>query len=875
MSHPLTLRPAAASAGIRMRLLQALVCSLGPAAGLGLAPPAAAQEAKQSEPEPQPPADPAPSAQPPQDTAQPDSGSSQDFDLDALLNEGEQPPAAAAATAPEPAAPALETIPVAPLRAEAEPPKPPPKKAAGLIEEIVVTAQKRAEVLSKVPIAISAFDQGAMEKVGSASLFDSTSLVPNLQNSVGSLAIRGVGSTTISHAAPTVAIHVDGIYVDDDPRGLESNWDLARVEVLRGPQGTLYGRNATAGVVNMITAKPSQEFEAFGDVSYREGNERLVRFVVNQPVSDTLGLRLAASYVKADGWQKNPVPGESNGGEKDIGFARLSTQWRPVSDLVWDANVEYKREDRVFESFQEDWYVSKPDAQTAILYPSGLPADETPPQGPGAGDFGNFADRNGGIVESYGLRSSLRYDFSEQWSLSWLAGFKNGKADSNYNGLPLVLVDHSLRGNDSEAVFDVQSHELDLNFEGDRSHGVFGLYRFAKESEDDDVLHIWTPTGSEGPENPPELTQALDMARQSFAPNEETSHAVFGQLTYELTETLRLTGGLRYTRDKSRLGAGQTTFCQFGEFRRPDQQPSLACQLLDLSGAFEGVFGPTPLAAAKESWSALSWKAIVDYDITDDLLSYATVSTGYKQGSIAGRDAQGAHTVKPETNTNYELGLRAQFDGRANLNFTAFLMDYVDLQVSTSDTVGGVPQLSFTNVGKARIWGIETEWNWQVTERDRIDGYITYLDAAITYWPNAPDPLRGEAFTFDAAGNRPSAAPESTFRLAYSRIFDLGSWGLLTPSIATNYAADAYAQYTNGPQDLNPAHWRSDLFLRYTSLSERLSIDAFVNNIEDHQTKGSVFGFLTEATATDPGGGIQWAIYTPGRTVGLRLGYRF
>lgn len=783
-----------------------------------------------------------------------------------------------------------DPLPVIPLAESSPAPIPKAPKAGAShpqLEEIVVTAQKRTEELGKVPIAISAFDQKTMEKVGSPSLYDATSLVPNLQNSTGGLAIRGVGTTAITSTSPTVAIHVDGIYSDDDPRGLISinNWDVERIEVLRGPQGTLYGRNATAGVVNIITAKPTDEFEAFGDVSYRDGNEKQTRFVVNQPVTDALALRLAGGYVESDGWQVNTVPGESNGLAADTLFARLSARWRPLESLVWDVNFEYLRDDTIEASFQADWYVSKPDKQTAIVYPSGLSPKEVPPQGPGAEQFGSFADRNRFGNQAEILRSTLRFDVNDRWTLTWIGGWKHGVVDGNNNSLPLALLDHSLRENNSESEAQTQSHEIDLNFEGDRTHGVLGLYYFRKRTLDNDVLHIWTPTGSSDPDNPPQLSASADLARQAFAPDYNQSQAVFAQVTFDMTEALRLTGGLRYNRDKMDVGAGRSTLCQFGDFHSPDQPMTPSCQLLDASGLFGGVFGPTELPAAHQAWRKLSWKGTVDYDITDDLLSYATVSTGYKQGSIAGRDAAGVHVVKPESNTNYEMGLRWQLlDGRANLNLTGFWMNYADLQVNTSETIGGAPTTSFANVGSARIRGVEAELSAMLTENDRIDGYFTYLDALITRWPNAPDPLRGADFTFDAAGNRLPSAPQSTFRLSYFHIFDLGDWGMLTPTLAAYRSSEAFAQYTNGPQDSNPSYWRSDAFIRYASPLDRFTMEFFVNNIEDRQNKGSVFAYLTEASDPGanpvsplggPGGGIQWAIYTPGRVWGLRLGLRF
>lgn len=750
------------------------------------------------------------------------------------------------------------------------------------LEEIIVTAQKRAESLDKIPMAISAFDQKAMEKQGSTSLADNISLVPNMQNGTGGLTIRGIGTTSVRTAAPTVAIHYDGVYSDSDPRGLSGNVDIQRVEVVRGPQGTLYGRNATAGAVNFITYKPSSEFEFIGDTGFTAPGDALTtRMIVSGPLSDSLGARLALSRAVGDGTLENPTPGEADGNSADTLFGRLNLAWQLSEKLAWDIGFEYEKTNGIDGPFQADWYVSKPDASTAIVYPTGFANDEVPTYGPDADQFGNYEERNSGPAKRQTLRSTLAYDLSDTFSISWIAGFQDKWSQANYHGLPIVIVDYTLRGNDFKQESNFISNELNLSFDGDWGVGVVGLYHYKKALRDTNNLHIWVPSGSDGPDNPPELTTAISIANTPLGENVDESKAVFSQFTFALSGSTRLTAGLRYSNDGVEMAGGLSTFCLFGDFQNGDQAPSQNCQLLALlppgdPSGLGGLFGVNENPKADEEWSNVSWKLVVDHDFSDTTLGYATVSTGYKQGSIPGNDEDGAIVVEPETNTNYELGLRSQlFDRSLNLNLTLFWMDYQDLQVSVSAIVNGAPAVTFKNAASALSRGAEFEWNWQLSESDRIDGFITYLDASFEEWNDSPDSFRGAAFTFDAAGNKLPNAPEYTFRIGYTHIFSLGEWGELAPSISTYYSGDSYVQHTNGPQDYNPDYWRSDVFVRYNTVDERFFAEAYVSNIEDKRRKTTFLNLLSEASQTGPGGGIQYVSYSSGQTVGMRLGVRF
>ncbi|MGH8261278.1 MAG: TonB-dependent receptor, partial [Steroidobacteraceae bacterium] len=364
---------------------------------------------------------------------------------------------------------------------------------------------------------------------------------------------------------------------------------------------------------------------------------------------------------------------------------------------------------------------------------------------------------------------------------------------------------------------------------------------------------------------------------QHTAENYDTSKAAFGQATYSLTDHLRLTGGVRYTKDS--FGIDQTSqVCAWGTGLVPNG--NLSC----------GVpFGPPSRTIQTTGSHNTSWKASLDYDLTPDQLLYGTVATGYRGGGVSGNTALPAQylTYAPETVTNYEVGWKGfLLDRSLALSFDVFDMEYHDMQVSAIEhDLTGNPTPVTINAGKSRIKGAELELDWRLTPDDEIHGYATYLDAKFTSFPDGvnatvnPDGIYDSTVgVLDAAGasyapvptNVPTDfsgrflpfAPQATFRLAYAHTFRLSEVGTLTPAIDMYWQSNTYSDFANSVQAERRPYSKTDFNLTYRTPSGRVSVDAYVRNLENAAVWQSANGKWDETTA----------YFMPPRTFGVRVG---
>jgi iron complex outermembrane receptor protein len=786
------------------------------------------------------------------------------------------------------------------------------------LSEIVVTAQKRAESISKAPLAITAIGQNTLDDTGSKSVADAVKTIPSLQTTtVGNLAIRGIGtSIIIPSASPAVAFHVDGVYSATLDVISAPLWDIERIEVLRGPQGTLYGRNATAGVVNVISAKPVDGLRAFGDIAFGNFNDVTVRGVLNVPISDTLQVRASGQYEMSGGYQRNIYDNSGKGGQVNRFNGRLALKWQPIEQLTWNVNAALITDRGIVSTNVPNYYgafvpsATPGNPPTPVAIPSGysprnifLPADYL--QTASSFEEANRAHRN-----VFDIRSNLRYDVTDSLSLSYIFGHE-WLRETGRN------IAFQITGTEEDRSYRAMSHEVNINLDTDRLHAVVGAYYFKNRDRNEGVLHISTPDLLTDPANaPPTFTGKIDQGVVGGISRQGTK-AVFGQATYDITDRFRLTGGIRYNHDTIENEASLQSLCPYASTSN-SQNPGVNPSGLDSAFSNGSTFCPTyannvtidslfgtpltlfglpaqlpaqtaialalgvppgtffidkPLPGLATSFNKVSWKASADFDLTPDVLLYATVSTGFKTGGISTTTPAAGQSpfFNPETNINYEAGIRAKlFDNRVSANLTGFWTDYDQLQVGTIENdANNIPGNVYRNAGKARSRGLEFEGAWAITPSDRLSGFVTFLDARFTEFPNAADVFNtspgGAPASIDAKGNRLPASPKWTFRAAYSHIFDLGTHGTLTPTIQTYHQSTAYTYYTNGPQDRIDPYWRSDLVIRYETRNKTFSVEGFVNNIEDKQVLTSSFPF----------NGFSLASYSLPRTYGIRIGVKF
>lgn len=762
---------------------------------------------------------------------------------------------------------------------------------ASQVTEVIVTATKRSTKLEKTPIAITAFSQQQLDRQGVKDVTDLARFVPSLefsehadQGSIN-LTLRGIGNDAAftELADPEVALYVDGIYSPRAQGASVMMYDMQSVEVDRGPQGTLFGRNATAGAVNLITQRPNFD-STNGYVEVAGGSYNLLqtRGAINLPVSDTFAMRLAFITSEHDGYVNYQQPPQIQGinssafvtqGMKyyaeDKKSVRLSTLWKPNDKFEWNLNLE---------GYQ--------DTGAPVL---ALMQDPRPGQSVWSAliDTAPQTDRF-----QYGIRSEMNYHLTPGIDVSYIAGGgqTGGSAnnDSDEGALPVTSTqagfqeDHTVWSH-----YWSYSHELQVKSVGNQTvDWILGGYY----SHEDNSIRFDIDQRDGYRDGPFSWAGTFIQAKRLIQ-----SEAAFGQAVWHVNDRIRLTGGLRYTEDtKQDIGGRNITYsgCPTGD-------STAQCDALASEGMIgpntPGIFGVDPsgnanqvLAAlgpgysisnndVKASWDKLTWLVRADMDITDKILGYASVGTGFKSGNIE----DGGKTAGPETLTNYEVGGKFRFwDNRATLNLAAYYEDFVGYQVNQAVTVrdaaGNVVSSSLVtqNAKGAQVYGFEAEFNAQLTHADHVQMSFTAMHSALD-----------ELMSFDARlysggvgtplvelkGNSLPHVPDASGTFMYEHTFDLGGLGELTPRVTTHFETSSWLSYfEQGAPDRQSAYTRTDLLLHYQPLNSPWSAEAYVLNVENALVKADA------EVAGPPNYAPVWlSIYAPPTTWGVRLRRKF
>ena len=731
-------------------------------------------------------------------------------------------------------------------------------ESAGMaqLEEVVVTAQKRSESLEKIPVAVSAVSGQSLQALGITSAVDLTQVVPDLavgQNGVGAqVAMRGVVSTDITEGGdPAVAFNVDGAYLARPRAALTAMYDVNRVEVLRGPQGTLYGRNSIAGAINVITNKPDlNEGAAEGSVQYGNYNELQTYGMVNIPVSSTFGLRAAFQSERHDGYSENAPSKDYN--DLDAISARVEGLWQPIEDLSVLLSLD---------SFHNGGVGGGSFTGGAPLGFYATNAGATPYR---------YAVRDSGAFQTESARGAT---LTVDWKLPLFAVtyVGNYRAD-HFDGESALAVQgphpadfpNSLCTTATDpSCFTVRymskeyqtSHELRLSNETDRLKWLLALYYFGEHNEafsGIDPCPCGFPFSIAG--------HTLD------AP--ELSRAVFSQATWSLTQNLRFTGGVRYNSDFK----GNTSVTEYG--------PVGGIVGTSCVGLCFGA--PAPFCAPNcppaepvvlgQRYTKLTWKAALDYDLSPNSLLFATVATGYKAGGLNGPPINSFY--QPESITNYEVGSKNEFlDKRLQVNVDVFHALYSNYQATSGQLIGGSVQNVTVNAGKAKIDGVELETVALLTPLDRMEFNATYLNARFTSFPLP----HGDGFNNyqpeDLSGNNLTYAPRETARLSYQHTFPIPSGASIVPRIDSSYVGAQDLDYHNFPVAHQVAYTRTGLSLSYNA-PKIWSAMLFVHNLENKAILATTQVDNAVPLAYEGLAG-KGAFYLAPRTYGIKLSARF
>lgn len=671
------------------------------------------------------------------------------------------------------------------------------------IEEIIVTAQRRDESLQNVPIAITAFDAESLAVNAISSLDEIAARTPGLVSTPRNPAqplyfIRGIGSNLIDAAAEaSVVVFVDDVYIG---RGGGMNfdlYDLQRIEVLRGPQGTLFGRNVVGGLIHVVTAKPEPEPSARIQATAGNFNRINLNAGFGGSISDELHGKIAVSSSTRDGYVRNTTTG-SKLFDEDSRSARGQLRWLPNEglDILLTADVTRERtngDPRKVLGEGDQFDISSPDPLTVEAREDGF-------QDRDIWGVSLNATAELGSVELTSITAYRHLDYS---------------FFTDFLGVPLTPTTiGSLNAIDEKSQQYTQEFRLaGLAAEG-RLEWVTGIYYIRERTQRDDFLQQDFDAATGG--------AVLGLSGQVLFPQDNTTdgYAVFGEVTWHASDRLRLTAGARQSWDEKDVRLQGIDVTQTG---LPLLPPPLQ-QEFDIS--------------ASESWKAFTPRFAIAFDAMDGVMLYASAARGYKSGGFQGIPTDGVSAsvpYDPEFAWSYEAGVKSQFwNNRAQLNATVFLTDYTDLQVSQ---LIGADRVVVGNAADAEVRGFELEWVTLLTPELRFTGSYGYLDATFDRF-EAPPASGG-----DLSGNRLPRAPKHKLNLAvqYERpVPVLPEWRLLARldwSYSDEFFFDPRNRTFPAGGDRQPSYDTLDARLAFSRADGRLELALWGKNLTDERYK--------------------------------------
>jgi iron complex outermembrane receptor protein len=665
--------------------------------------------------------------------------------------------------------------------------------AMAQVEEIVVTAQKVKENVQDVPIAVTAVSGERLEANLVRSLENISVVVPSVSFRKGTtsansaIVMRGVGTITFAIAAePSVSTVVDGVVLSRSGQAFADLMDLERLEVLRGPQGTLFGKNASAGLINMVSKGGTRSLQAEALAEAFEGNEYRAKVAVSGPLTDDLSARITGFYGTFDGNITNVNGGRRN---KINGYERYGVR----GILDYDNG-----EDRI--RLIADYFKANDDCcadVTAISRGAVLDAELGLPGGVAQGENQRFVNHNV-VTETrdrqWSLTANSDFALSESHTLSIVAGYRNWFNEETREGdfLPRPLV-----GTPQSTDFGVVRTEqisLEARIASDQSKPFFyqfGGFVWQSKNRQDFTRRVISCASSTLPVAPSggRPCNLADTANTLFpfatgdSDVKVNNYALFGQATYKLTEQLSVIGGLRYTWDE----------VSFTHTRAPGVNattglPATGPGILGVGagGTIASGGNGTNTSRGSTSNENLSGRAVIQYQPTEDVMLYGSYTRGYKGPAfnvffnhVAPNNAV---PISEEISDSFEIGLKSQFlDNRVQFNLAAFTVQYDGYQANNFITVNGALVSNLTNAGTVKSEGFEADLVVNPIDGLNLRASAAYADARVKKFnpnpqTNAPDARNGTKLPF---------APEFVYTIGADYTKDIGTAAVLY--LATDY----------------------------------------------------------------------------------------
>jgi iron complex outermembrane receptor protein len=635
--------------------------------------------------------------------------------------------------------------------------------------EIFVTARRRQESSQEVPLAISVVGGEHIDSTGSFNVGRLQQLTPTLQFYSSNprntaVNIRGLGvpfGLTNDGIEQGVGIYIDDVYNSRVASATFDFLDVAQIEVLRGPQGTLYGKNTTAGAINITTNQPTFDFEGKAEVSIGNYNFKQAKAAISGPLTDKLAARLAISSTDRRGTIRNVTTDQWIQSQDNLGL-RGQLLWQPTADLAITLAGDYSTQDA---NCCGSVYVRTGLTQRALnrQYAALAAAQGYVP--PSTNPFDRRTDLDTPLQAKNKIGgASLRV----KWDLgagqltsitAWRFWDWDPSNDRDFTGLPIV----ALSQNPSQQ--DQYTQELRYNYSSDKIDFVVGAFGFYQRIDTQGTeaqgaaASRWSIAPSNALSNDPSVLNGLVAYNTQYLKN--TSAALFGQLSWHLTPELTLQPGVRLNYDKKEGYYQRRVFDGQGNELLLGQASYTARQTAQLA-----IYTPQEISPEFSDWN-FSYDFNASYKITPDILFYATYAKSFKSGGINQNgvpvDAQNnpilaSATVKPESVHNYEAGIKTQFwDRRATFNLSIFRTDIGNYQANVSNGQYGVLRGYLANAQKVRSQGVE--WDFSVRPSERFNAYVNgaYTDATYRKFTDAPCPPELSGGTTATSAQTPGA----------------------------------------------------------------------------------------------------------------------
>jgi iron complex outermembrane receptor protein len=695
-----------------------------------------------------------------------------------------------------------------------------------LIEEVIVTATKREASIQEIGVAVTALGQEAIDRGGIIDITRLDALVPGMQfGSSGNevrIALRGTRQNNVgTEAEQAVGIFNDGVYVPTSTQAFTSYVDVKRVEVLRGPQGTLYGRNTFGGTINVITNQPTFD-EFYGSARGIIGDYNRIKFeaIGNIPISDTFAIRLAAMADRHDGYIENTWDSSKNDdlNDSDIRFGRMSALWQMTESLDALLRITYNDSENNGSGI---WGYQQIGGYRDGEY---SPGNQYPPD-----DASDHFDEGPWKVARNGPSFADTRDVAYTLETNWDADFATLKFIGNYtdfDGSQFYDSDYSDGGDSENGQFgwksaqNTWSTELQLISNGDNRVDWLAGFYYYKQTSNWNWLDL-----ADGDFQVPHWDNEGDYKSDSLG--------IFGNATFDLNDNTRLVGGLRYAKDTKKQR-----------------------DLLDW-----GVFPPVPVpdSGLDGDWSKWLWKAGIEYDINDDMMTYFTASNGYRAGGINFILEGVPLTYDSEEVIAYEVGYKSTLlDGTMVLNIAAYYNDYKDMQAQSFIALDGATTVTeYTeNAGSLDTKGIEVELSWRPESNPNwnIGAQLSLMDASFGNYniskiyglgdlggrQDLDDP---DSPLLSLKGYRPALSPKQTIGAQIGYDFELSNGSTLTPYVQTYYSSKYYGFDVNVDGNKQGSYTKTDLRLIWNSANGKLEVQVFVLNVENDAqlTRGLIF----------------------------------